>query len=268
MPAHERTLYAAQRDAVQPDIGFPVYAVEIQEWTAAIVVPLVVEFFAVPEIRIEEGIGNLAPVVAKCRVGHGTGLYVIGEGGPGDACRKPVLRIELRRRYQLAIAGDFGGPSDLPATLRYFFFDRAQDLQFRKAESISRRIMHAQADITPTSGPERLPLPSVFGSLDSVSVRHIYPVRPHAINPPDPSKIDHHPFIRISPAHPGTCEMSRRKEIAQGLPVFKEIHALHPPAAFMGKCQLYAQGPCFRNFYRNGHLVLGATPAAGKRLLI
>ena len=89
MAAKEGSLYAAEPDSVEPEVGLPVDAVEIEERAPA-GCPLIVELLPIPEIAVEERIGNLAPGIAISRIRNSTGTYVIGKNSPRNGRRQPA----------------------------------------------------------------------------------------------------------------------------------------------------------------------------------
>ena len=83
-------LDAAQRLAIEKDLRLPVDALEIQPGTLSGDERRRGELVAIPEIGVEEGVGDHGLVVAEIGIGDGTCIVVAGEDGAGDGGHQPV----------------------------------------------------------------------------------------------------------------------------------------------------------------------------------
>ena len=116
--AHEAALDTPHLLAVQVDLGLPVHAVEIQEAPLPRRCGLGLELGPIPEVRIEEGVGDRQLVLAEVGVRQCAGVPVAREDGAWHRRDHPVGVLEAGLREGDAIGVDQGVALHAPPAAR------------------------------------------------------------------------------------------------------------------------------------------------------
>ena len=106
---------ASQRSSVEEDLGLPVDTVELEKGALGRDEPGRYEFVSIPEIGVEERVGDGQLMIAEVQVGERTDVVIAGQHRSRHRRHDPLFILESHLRDRLSVARHERGPLQSPA---------------------------------------------------------------------------------------------------------------------------------------------------------
>ena len=206
----EGTLNTADLLAVDEDIRLPVDTIEVKEQPILLESFRQVELVAIPEIGVEERLGDIQYVGTEIRVGDSADVLIAGQYRTRNGRYDPVLGIEGAGRDLLACGAHFRGALQAPVAARqsnlllvgrrhgrWCRYQAAftHHLQFAQQIVLAGSLLHEDTyvtgvtldadlvdqSLTARQGCRVGPLLGVVGGLDFTLCRFLNPVQFHLV---------------------------------------------------------------------------------------
>ena len=236
--AHERSVYSCRLPAVDEDVGFPVYAVEIEHHALAFHVLRQVELGAVPEVGVEERLGNLHQIVGVIGIGESSYVHVAHQNRCGHGGYSPRAGVVSGGRYGAPVALHLRGTLYAPVSSverEAAVAAPFHGLGLRRESSATHHLKlaehirggcgsleHQHPHISALASGTRhlvglavagrqlrhgLPVACVVRRLYASAARLVYPVKPHLVELALCAEVHVNPLRPGFRAHPRTAEL-------------------------------------------------------------